>query len=210
MKKLKREYTPMETLQQFENKAKELKQQNEVNNKIDSKSNIECNDRIQYVVVPWKEEDDLNLSPFLSYREAVAAGNEYYPEGYDIQEHDSNDYEWFDDGPKDVTSSIDPSDRVDPKDVADYADTVDPIDDWYDDDDASNWELLDRKDVKDSDDFWTKYSLYHNIVTDQYVAVFGDPDYYRPEDGDYDAEFDSEEEAYEWFEDYPEDPFGED
>lgn len=64
------------------------------------------------------------------------------------------------------------------------------------------WSLLDRKDVRDYDGFWTNYSLYFNKVTNEYVTVFGDPDIYRPENGDTDAEFDNEEEAWEFFYDY--------
>lgn len=68
--------------------------------------------------------------------------------------------------------------------------------------DSSNWELLDRKDVMDSDGFWTEYSLYTNPDTGEFVTVFGDHDIYRPEYGDIDAEFDSQEEAQEFFDDY--------
>ena len=32
------------------------------------------------------------------------------------------------------------------------------------------WSLLDRKDVKDYDGFWTNYSLYFNKVTNEYVT----------------------------------------
>lgn len=64
------------------------------------------------------------------------------------------------------------------------------------------WELLDRKDILDYDGFSTKYSLYRNVDTDECVTVFGDPDLYRPEYGDFDAEFDSEEEAWEFYNDY--------
>ena len=62
--------------------------------------------------------------------------------------------------------------------------------------------LVDRKDVRDSDGFWTVYSMYRRMPFDEYVMVFGDPDIYRPEDGYFDEEFDNEAEAYEWFENY--------
>ena len=74
--------------------------------------------------------------------------------------------------------------------------------DFYND---SPWELVDRKDVLDFDGFYTKYSLYHNIRTHEWVTVFGDPDIYRPEDGESDAEFDNESEAREFFDSYQED-----
>lgn len=74
---------------------------------------------------------------------------------------------------------------------------------WDDyDDGPSEWKRLDRKSVKDWDDFWTDYSLYYNTVDGRYVCIFGDTDLYTPENSDYDAEFDNELEAREWFEDY--------
>lgn len=72
----------------------------------------------------------------------------------------------------------------------------------FDDIEDVSWEELDSKLVKDADGFFTDYTLYHNTVTDQYVAVFGDKDIYRPEDGEFDAEFDTAEEAFEWFDSY--------
>ena len=212
MKRLRREKTPMEMLSGYEDRVDELKRQQGV---VDSSKDIECSYECQYRVVPWREEDDLNLNPFLSYREAQEAGDKYYPEGYDIEDYcpeDADDV--FGGCGKSVKASLDPTDRVDPKDVADYADEVDPVDDFeqgYDyDEERSDWELLERKDVKDSDGFWTNYSLYHNTVTGEYVTIFGDPDIYAPGDSYYDEEFDSEDEAYEWFENYPEDPFADD
>lgn len=201
MKRYMRNKTPIETLMDYSNRVDEFRQSQELFNSTKVEASYEC----QYIVVPWKEEDDLNLAPFLSYREAQEAGNYYYPEGYDIEDYCPEDDDRFN-SQEDIRASLDPSDRVDPKEIADYADMVDPredFDDWYGDDDRpNNWELLDRKDVLDSNGFWTEYSLYHNTATDQYVTVFGDSDLYRPEDGYYDAEFDSEAEAYEWFADY--------
>lgn len=78
---------------------------------------------------------------------------------------------------------------------------IEASDDWIDDEDEG-WELLDRKDILDYDGFYTKYSLYVNNLTGTYVTVFGDPDIYRPERGDSDAEFDNEAEAREFFDDY--------
>lgn len=77
--------------------------------------------------------------------------------------------------------------------------------DYYDDSsdiEESVWAYVDSKQVQDSDGFWTDYTLYHNIETDEYATVFGDADMYKPEDGYFDAEFDNRDEAIEWFESY--------
>ena len=78
------------------------------------------------------------------------------------------------------------------------------FDDWDDeDDDDTSWERIQTKDVRDpSDGFWTEYSLWHNVITDEWVTVFGDTDLYNPSNSYTDMEFDSEEEAREWFEYY--------
>lgn len=70
------------------------------------------------------------------------------------------------------------------------------------------FEKIASKQVPDSDGFYTDYTMYRNLETGEYVFVFGDSDYYSPEEGNYDYECDSEEEAYEWFESY--NGFGED
>ena len=64
------------------------------------------------------------------------------------------------------------------------------------------WKEVAHKMVEDFDGFMTDYTMYRNEETKEYVCVFGDKDIYTPEDGEYDAEFETEEEAYEWFEDY--------
>jgi hypothetical protein len=58
------------------------------------------------------------------------------------------------------------------------------------------------KQVPDSDGFLTDYTMYKNINTGEYVFVFGDKDIYRPEDGYFDWECETEEEAKEWFDNY--------
>lgn len=68
--------------------------------------------------------------------------------------------------------------------------------------DADNWELVDRKQIEDTDGFLTDYTLYRNIVTNWYICVYGDSEIYRPEDGDWDADFASVDEAIEWFDSY--------
>lgn len=66
----------------------------------------------------------------------------------------------------------------------------------------SEWEMVERKSVQDYDGFWTDYALWHNDITDRWVCIFGDTDIYYPENAEYDAEFENEEEAREWFENY--------
>lgn len=85
---------------------------------------------------------------------------------------------------------------------------------------------IDSKQVKDSDGFWTDYTMYMKVETTtdkwfeflksadakkgkipkdfktSYVFIFGDNDYYEPEISDVDYECDTEEEAYEWFDNY--------
>lgn len=80
---------------------------------------------------------------------------------------------------------------------------IKPDDFGEDDDDIEErFEFIDRKSVQDSDGFYTDYTMYYDVVEDKYVFVFGDSDIYRPEDGDYDWECDSESEAWEWFNSY--------
>ena len=69
-------------------------------------------------------------------------------------------------------------------------------------DTVDEWEVMDHKSVKDSDGFITDYTWYKNSNTGEHVFVFGDSDLYGPEDGWYDWECDSDEEAEEWFDNY--------
>lgn len=69
-------------------------------------------------------------------------------------------------------------------------------------DDSGDWELIKHKSVKDSDGFLTDYCLYYNVEDGRYATVFGDSDIYTPEDGWFDAEFETEEEAIDWFDNY--------
>lgn len=71
-----------------------------------------------------------------------------------------------------------------------------------DDEEESGYELIERKQVQDSDGFYTDYTMYQDRATGEYVFVFGDRDIYKPEDGDFDYVADSEDEAYEWFNSY--------
>lgn len=80
------------------------------------------------------------------------------------------------------------------------------MDDVYDDFDEDyepeldDWEMLATKRVPDSDGFDTDYTLYTD--GERWVTVFGDNELYLPTDGWFDMEFDSEEEARDWFDSY--------
>ena len=54
---------------------------------------------------------------------------------------------------------------------------------------------IETKEVLDSDGFYTDYTMYKDNMNDRYVFVFGDKDIYRPDDGIFDWEADTEKEA---------------
>jgi hypothetical protein len=60
------------------------------------------------------------------------------------------------------------------------------------------------KTVYDSDGWTTEYTMYYDEVNDRYVFVFGDSDFYNPNDGyeEFDWECDTEREANDWFDNY--------
>ena len=64
------------------------------NRNVTNRRRIQGSYECQYKVTPWREEDDLDLNPFLSYREAKEAGDEFYPDGYDIEEYYPEDEEY--------------------------------------------------------------------------------------------------------------------
>lgn len=70
------------------------------------------------------------------------------------------------------------------------------------DDSLELWRELRSKQILDFDGFWTEYTLYVNEDTGEYVCVFGDRELYTPENSDHDFSTYSEDEAYEWFDDY--------
>jgi hypothetical protein len=72
----------------------------------------------------------------------------------------------------------------------------------YEETEDPKWICLDIKHVRDSDGMLTDYALYTTEDEDKYICMFGDVDAYPPDEMYADAEFDSEEEALEWFEDY--------
>ena len=61
---------------------------------------------------------------------------------------------------------------------------------------------LSQKQVTDSDGMLTDYTLYVNSDGSRYICMFGDNDVYEPDPAYADWEGDSEEEAYEWFNNY--------
>lgn len=72
----------------------------------------------------------------------------------------------------------------------------------YEETEDPKWICLDIKHVRDSDGMLTDYALYTTEDEDKYICMFGDVDAYPPDEMYADAEFDSEAEALEWFEDY--------
>lgn len=82
--------------------------------------------------------------------------------------------------------------------IEDQIETIESSDDY----EEAHYVFIDQKDVKDYDGFWTKYTLYKEVPSGRYVTTFGDPDIYSPEQGDTDAEFEDEDEAYQWFMNY--------
>ena len=89
-----------------------------------------------------------------------------------------------------------------------FDDDVDDLSYYYDDEtfkdnlENSPYTEIASKSVTDSDGFITDYTMYMNINTGEYVFVFGDKDVYSPEDGYFDWECDTKEEAEEWFDSY--------
>lgn len=79
--------------------------------------------------------------------------------------------------------------------------------DVYENDDINDDTLVGfseiaTKSVPDSNGFSTDYTMYLDTNTGEYVFVFGDKDIYSPEDGNFDWECETEEEAWEWFNSY--------
>lgn len=73
---------------------------------------------------------------------------------------------------------------------------------FNDETDTPRFVEIDKTSVEDSDGFLNDYTLYHDTENNKYVTVLGDSDSYRPEEGNFDMEFDTEKEAREWFDSY--------
>ena len=68
---------------------------------------------------------------------------------------------------------------------------------------SSNWLKVISKPVPDADGFLTDYTMYRDLNDpEHYVFVFGDNELYSPDDGDWDWEAFSNEEATEWYNNY--------
>lgn len=89
-----------------------------------------------------------------------------------------------------------------------YNSPYDFDEDWdsddYDDDEDSldRYERIEGKTVYDSDGFTTDYTLYYDTYEEKYFTMFGDEDFYEPSLEYADAEFDTYDEAKEWFNNY--------
>lgn len=67
----------------------------------------------------------------------------------------------------------------------------------------TEWDLIDSKKVPNRGRKKTEYNLWYNEFEDMWVCTAGDKDIYYPENVvEYEAEFEDEEEARKWFEDY--------
>lgn len=102
----------------------------------------------------------------------------------------------------DYSDRVDSAKDIDEEEIEEVEGAEDICGSLDPDSESEQYEFVDRKEVQDSDGFWTEYTLYYDVLNDRYVTVFGDSDIYRPEDGDFDMEFESEAEALEWFDDY--------
>lgn len=73
-----------------------------------------------------------------------------------------------------------------------------------DDDELNGWQKLASKEIIDFDGFITDYSLWYNPYSkdDKYVCIYGDDELYTPLTADPDFSCETEQEAWEWFEDY--------
>lgn len=113
---------------------------------------------------------------------------------------------------KDAKAAIDKWSKIE-EDTAissnyEFDDNVDDLTYYYDDEvfksnlENSPYTEIASKSVPDSDGFYTDYTMYMNVNTGEYVFVFGDKDIYSPDDGNFDWECDTKEEAEEWFNSY--------
>lgn len=76
------------------------------------------------------------------------------------------------------------------------------IEDTDDDVDGFEWEIQHVKTIPDADGFTTQYALYKKTDGTKWITMYGDIDYNPPEEMYADMEFDNEQEAIEFFDDY--------
>lgn len=83
-------------------------------------------------------------------------------------------------------------------------DLAELLSDLIDDDELKGWQKLASKEIIDFDGFITDYSLWYNPYSkdDKYVCIYGDDELYTPLTADPDFSCETEQEAWEWFEDY--------
>ena len=67
---------------------------------------------------------------------------------------------------------------------------------------TSPYKYVKQKEVIDDNGFTDIYTMYYDKVNDRYVFMYGDPDLYPPEEGYFDWECDTREQAEDWFNSY--------
>lgn len=85
--------------------------------------------------------------------------------------------------------------------ITNICEDFDDFDDLYMSD-GDRYELVTRKDVLDSDGFYNEYTWYRDTLTGKNIFIFGDPDFYTPENSTPDYETENDEAAQEWFDSY--------
>lgn len=68
--------------------------------------------------------------------------------------------------------------------------------------DYPEWEFIESKTITDWDGFNTDYTLWYDSANNVWCCIYGDSELYDPYNTDPDAEFESEDEAWEWFNSY--------
>ena len=91
-----------------------------------------------------------------------------------------------------------------PRDLKEETTTWHQIDleDTDDEVDGFEWEIQHVKTIPDADGFTTQYALYKKTDGTKWITMYGDIDYNPPEEMYADMEFDNEQEAIEFFDDY--------
>lgn len=179
--------------------GKEIKRDKLVESLNDSRNTlVEENDNASFTV-----PEDIEIGS--SYETISGYITRESENKYKVFDEDGMYVDWADnfEDAYDLSMSIYGAGQEDPyweeqreKDREEYANR-----DSWDEDDESDYTFLRRKTVTDSDGFTTDYAWYVS-PNGTNVFVFGDMDYYRPEDGNFDFETESSKEAKEWFDNY--------
>ena len=130
-------------------------------------------------------------------------------DGYDVTEADFDKYfEYFDEIRSEANSQYDDNHAKEwserhpygyYNDESDY--NIDAEQSW----ESAGYEIMEEKQVEDSDGFMTDYTWYvkdNEDGSETHIMIFGDKDVYHPLNSEPDAEFDGEEVAREWFNAY--------